>query len=278
MQPDPALEGNKVSGYRLYAAHEQSNVFSLVYDGAGYPQIRSAIHQGLTTGDRYDYKVEAINFNGAGARSPAMATRSCLRPSGVSAPKRVAGSSTAARDAFHASQPEVTLSWSEPAATGGCPITGYALFRNDPDLSDPATGSETWAEITTSSDGAAIREKPELFQATIAGFAAGSVGKEFKYYVEAFNTLSTLSNGGTSGTTASFILATRPAAPAAAPQIPTETRSSTSITVLLPALSGNSETGGAEISSYALQQSTSARGEPANFVDVAGVLGDSLAL
>jgi hypothetical protein len=69
MSPDPELDGNKIVGYRVYAAKEQSNIYNLVYDGTGYPQIRSTIITGLTPGDLWDFKVSAINYNGEGSQS-----------------------------------------------------------------------------------------------------------------------------------------------------------------------------------------------------------------
>lgn len=69
MSPDPELDGNQIVGYRVYAAKEQSNIYNLVYDGTGYPQIRSTIITGLTPGDLWDFKVSAVNFNGEGSQS-----------------------------------------------------------------------------------------------------------------------------------------------------------------------------------------------------------------
>jgi hypothetical protein len=66
MEPSPSLSGNTVTGYNLYAAREQSNIFNLVYNGTGFPQIMSTIVTGLTAGDRWDFKVTASNFNGEG--------------------------------------------------------------------------------------------------------------------------------------------------------------------------------------------------------------------
>ncbi len=201
--PSPECAGNMVTGYRLYAAKEQSGLYVLVYDGTGAPQITSAVIAGLTPGDLYDFKVSAINFNGEGARSSqSLRTYSCMRPSGVLAPMRVAAMSTLSA---------VTLSWQQPNATGGCRITGYALYRSDPAQSDPDNGVEVYSEVNSVQD-PNIRDQPDLFQATITNFAAGSVGQVFKYVVEAFNAI-----GGTRSRTASYLLATPPSAPSTAP-------------------------------------------------------------
>jgi len=179
----------------------------------GFPETTSAVVSGLTPGDLYDFKVSASNFNGEGPQSAmALRTHSCLPPSGVRAPVRVAGTSSAST---------TTLSWEEPEATGGCPITGYALFRSDPDLSDPVDGLEVWVEVNSDSD-TNIRDKPQLFEATVTNYPGGSTGKVFKYVLEAYNAV-----GGTRGTSTSYLLATTPSAPPSAPGVVESMTSST---------------------------------------------------
>jgi hypothetical protein len=212
-EPSPALEGNRITGYKLYAAREGSNIFSLVYDGTGFPQVTSTVIAGLAPGDLYDLRVSAMNFNGEGpASAVALRTYSCVPPSGLRAPVRVPAESTAST---------ITLSWSEPEATGGCPITGYALYRNDPSQANPAEGLEVWVEANSDYD-TNIRDKPQLFRATVTNFPGGSTGLAFKFAVEAFNAV-----GGARGTAASYVLATTPSAPPAAPQVVDEMTSST---------------------------------------------------
>lgn len=118
-----------------------------------------------------------------------------------------------------------------------------------------------------------IRDKPELLAATVTNYPAGSTGKYFKYVVEAFNAV-----GSTRGTVASYLLATVPQAPTLAPSVVAPLTSSTQITVLLAALSGDAQTGGSVIKSYALQMSSNSPGEAAEFVDIQGTLTDSVAL
>ena len=143
-QLDPELEGNAITGYRLYAAREHSNIYELVHDGAGYPQVRSFIFSSLTPGEHYDFKLSAINFNGEGPHPAVpLSTYSCTAPVGVPAPVRVAASSTTTTTG---------LSWTEPAATGGCPLTGYALYRSEPAQADPASGTEVFVEVNQDND------------------------------------------------------------------------------------------------------------------------------
>jgi hypothetical protein len=225
---------------------------------------------GLSPGQLLDFKVTASNFNGEGPLSlTALRTYSCVAPSGVSAPVRVAASSSATA---------VTLQWAQPESTGGCPITGYALFRSDPAQADPATGQEVWVEANSAYD-TNIRDQPELLEATVTNFPAGSTGSVFKYAIEAYNSLSGVAGvGGTRGTAASYRLATSPAAPPASPAEVAALTSSSQITVALPALAGDAATGGSAVTSYALEWSRNEPGAPASFTEVSGAETDSLAL
>ena len=168
-----------ITGYRLYQAKDLSNIYTLVYDGSGNPNIRSRVLTNLTTGSRYDYKVSAINFNGEGPTSTILTTYSCLVPTGLSNPTLDVAASTYSA---------VKLTWTEPTSLGGCPLIGYAIYRNEPDQSDPLTGSETWVEANQAND-ANIRNRPSLSEATVTNYAAGSVGKTFKYRLEAINVI-----------------------------------------------------------------------------------------
>lgn len=126
----------------------------MVYDGTGYPDVQSTIITNLTTGSYYEFKVSAINFNGEGAQSTIpLKTYSCLAPSGVSSPVRIDSLTT---------NTAVTLRWTAPASLGGCPLKGYALFRNEPDLAVLNSGAETYVEVNSAND-ANIRDKPDLF-------------------------------------------------------------------------------------------------------------------
>jgi hypothetical protein len=165
-----------------------------------------------------------------------------------------------------------TLSWQEPTDTGGCPLTGYALYRSDPSQSDANAGTEVFVEVNSDND-ANIRDQPDLLEATVTYYDAASTGLEFKYRVEAINAI-----GGTVGTSVSYILATIPSAPSLAPILVPASTSSTQVTVLLTALTTDAETGGAPITSYGLQMSQNSADEAAVFSDVTGTVVDSLAL
>lgn len=68
----------------------------------------------------------------------------CTTPSGLLPPTLVSTTSTS-----------IILSWTEPISNGGCPITGYALFRDDGITKNPTI------EVNTAND-PAIRGIPTL--------------------------------------------------------------------------------------------------------------------
>ena len=70
-------------------------------------------------------------------------TYACKVPSGVPSPVRDDATSNLA---------SVTLTWTEPIFNGGCPITGYALFRSEPTLYNSVTDTETFVEANTDND------------------------------------------------------------------------------------------------------------------------------
>ena len=99
---------------------------------------------GLTAGDVYRFKVQAINFNGLSANSSEYEFNACLAPSFMIAPWRIDSTTTS-----------ITLGWSEPQDDGGCPLTGFAVFRDD------GTGTEPTTEVNLDSD-PNVREIPTL--------------------------------------------------------------------------------------------------------------------
>jgi len=92
-----------------------------------------------------------------------MTTFACIAPSKMPQPQRV----TSTTSSF-------TLSWQAPSNDGGCPVLGYAVYRND-GLGGPIT-----TEVNSISD-SNIRDKPTLRQTVITNFPANSSGKVFVY-------------------------------------------------------------------------------------------------
>jgi hypothetical protein len=95
--------------------------------------------------------------------SEALETYACVAPSSFAAPSRVASSLTS-----------FTISWSEPAENGGCPVLGYAVFRDNAD--NGAIATEVNTDLDTN-----IRDKPSLRQMTITNYEVDSLGLTFTY-------------------------------------------------------------------------------------------------
>jgi hypothetical protein len=68
-----------IKEYVIYMSDQLQATMSEIYRGTfTYTKIEN-----LVPGATYNFKVSAINFNGEGALSSAIAKRSCVAPSGV---------------------------------------------------------------------------------------------------------------------------------------------------------------------------------------------------
>ena len=115
--------------------------------------------------------------------SPISIHVSCNAPSGVAQPVLV---SVAALN--------FTLSWDLPLEDGGCPITSYALFR-DNGLGDP---------ITTEIDPGFVESHPNLFSYTTT-LTSSYTGLPLRVKVQATNSI-----GSTLSPALQFVLAGHP--------------------------------------------------------------------
>lgn len=100
-----------------------------------------------------------MNFNVESTLSDPLVRYSCVAPSQPQKPIRVGGTKT-----------DITLKWAAPSNNGGCPITGFKLWR---DLG--AGGS-----ISTEVDPANINDKPYLNEYPVS-LTASDTGKVFKF-------------------------------------------------------------------------------------------------
>lgn len=137
--------GGRVTGYRVYMAKDSDGAFVLVKDAKELRTLTAYIAQNLDTGRLYRFKVSAYNFNGEGPTSDPMTTYSCIAPLKMQAPTRITSTSA----------PTFTIEWKAPEDDGGCPITGYAVFRND------GEGGATITEVNSVLD-TNIRDQPTL--------------------------------------------------------------------------------------------------------------------
>ena len=98
----------------------------------------------------------------------------------------------------------MTLEWTAPEDNGGCPITSYAVFRDDGLTSVPSI------EINSPSD-INVRNKPTL-RTLEALFDPADLGTKFAFHVRAYNR-----EGETQGTNASYLFSTTPDKPTQSP-------------------------------------------------------------
>ena len=137
----------------------------------------------METGLVYQFKVAAVNFNGDSERSDALTKFSCLLPDTPDVPFRVSGTRT-----------ELTLRWSVPTDDGGCPLTGFNLYRDD--------GNQGTVSVEVDSD--QIQSRPSLVEHKVL-FVAGDTGKQFRFQLQASNR-----EGSSISRVAAFIIADVP--------------------------------------------------------------------
>jgi len=165
--PGGESPGGDVLGYSLYATDPETGTTWEAYNGAqlGLRDVTKTTVRGLTTGKAYRLQVAAHTFNGKGTLSEPFEFRACVLPSPLAAPYRSGGTATT-----------IELHWAPPADTGGCALTGYAVFMDD------GTGTGVFAEVNTAND-PALRGQPGLNSATITAFSDEEVGTEYVFYL-----------------------------------------------------------------------------------------------
>ena len=110
-----------------------------------------------------------MNFNSASAPSPIFVFNACVAPSLLQTPYLIQALSNS-----------ITVGWHGPENDGGCPITGYAVFRDD------SNDSTVDIEVNTNND-ASIRDSPVLRKATVTNFSPSTEGRWFRFKVRVFN-------------------------------------------------------------------------------------------
>lgn len=112
-----------------------------------------------------------MNFNGQSEPSASFTFNACLVPSGMLQPFRIDEGSTTN---------SLIIGWYQPEDNGGCPITGYSIYRDD------ALGGDVTTEVNTVDD-PALTGNPVLRQATITSFEADSAGMTYRVMVRVHN-------------------------------------------------------------------------------------------
>ncbi len=87
----------------VYMANDTEGLYNLYYNGTDRPLITSWIATGTVPGTIYRFKVSALVYNGEGPLSSEFLTYSCVKPTKMQGPKRVASTATT-----------MTLSWVAP--------------------------------------------------------------------------------------------------------------------------------------------------------------------
>lgn len=115
------------------------------------------------TGGYYAFYVTARDFNGESDPSQETIGVVCEPPGHLTSPQYVS-----------ATKASVSLRWSAPQDTGGCPILSYALFVDD-------GNGGAYSEV----DSEQIRNKPYITSYTVTGLSG--VGTTFQFKLKTFN-------------------------------------------------------------------------------------------
>lgn len=120
----------------------------------------------------------------------------------------------------------ITLGWTEPLDDGGCPLTGYAVFRDGGSQGTPSI------EVNSDSD-TDVRGIPTLRSLVVTNLPSGQEGQSVRFSVRAFNREGHVD----SYSYAAILFAAVPNAPPSPPVLVEEESSSTWITIGLIELS-----------------------------------------
>ena len=109
--------GSTIIDYRVYRSNAEEGLYSLIVSPSGTAYLDT----GLINGQKYWYKVSAVNINGEGLKSAPINATPTLAPT---VPGVITNGSATPGNA------QVVLTWSAPISDGGSPITGYRLYRS----------------------------------------------------------------------------------------------------------------------------------------------------
>lgn len=112
------MPGGRITNYQLFMDDGEFGDFALIQETKS--SFKQFTMSNLLKGAAYRFKVVAFNLNGQGEMSLPIIHYSCSTPFGLSPPEQVSTSPSG-----------MVLSWSEPSDNGGCPITGFQLYRDD---------------------------------------------------------------------------------------------------------------------------------------------------
>jgi hypothetical protein len=136
-----------------------------------------------------------MNFNGLSLiESDIFVFNSCEIPGSFNPPFKIGSTSTS-----------ITVGWERPVDDGGCPLIGFAVFRDD------GLGGDIITEVNLAND-LAVRNMPTLRKLIITNFPNGMGGKPFRFKITAYNREGQRDSG-----VASYLLAGVPNTPTLSP-------------------------------------------------------------
>lgn len=158
-------------GYRLQV-DDGNGTFVTKYDGIHKPGVHAHLVDGLTNGHYYKFRALALDYNSNYSASANASFYACTAPSEFASPNVTSQSST-----------QMVLEWSPPEDTGGCTITGYAVFRDGGE----SAGTAITTEFNSAND-TNVRDKPSLRAIAATNFPGGTAGESFRLQVQVFTT------------------------------------------------------------------------------------------
>ena len=197
--------------------------FKNIYNGKNYPNVLKYTIGGLNTGLYYNFKLQAINFNGLSDESEPAKFIICVAPQRIAAPVLATVTKTS-----------MLLTWSQPVYEGGCPVRSYSLFKDD------SLGGN-FVEINPTQ----VNNIPSLRQHTVI-FDPADTSKTFRFYIRTDNII-----GSTKSDIVSYKLAAQPNKPTDVPYLNLDETRINQIQVNYDPLS-DLENGGSKILSYEL--------------------------
>ena len=120
-------------------------------------------------GERHTFRLLAVNFNGNSSTSDEYTFNACIGPTSLPAPFRISGTVNA-----------IKIGWTAPLSNGGCPITSYAVYRDD------SIGGDVTTEVNSDTD-ASVRSNAVLREVTVTNWPTATSGSIFRFKVRVFN-------------------------------------------------------------------------------------------
>jgi hypothetical protein len=117
----------------------------------------------LITAEYYSVYVQAVNYNGISLESETAVFVVCLAPTHIDSPYFISSTETS-----------LTMGWTKPEYTGGCPILSYALLMQEPSATE-------FTEI----DSVTISDKPYLTSHTVSSLT--EIGDFYKFKIQVIN-------------------------------------------------------------------------------------------